>query len=76
MVGGAGRLVGFGIAAGVGLMLLLQTALRSIVFGVGTFDAASLAGAAGLLAVVSVAAALVPARSAARVDPIEAMRVD
>jgi putative ABC transport system permease protein len=74
LVGGAGWLVGGGIAAGLVLIAAAQRVLHSLLFGVSSLDAASLGGAALLLSVVAVAAAVLPARGAARIDPIEAMR--
>jgi ABC-type antimicrobial peptide transport system permease subunit len=45
-------------------------------FGLGAADAAVLAGASGLLCVMGVLAAYVPARQAARLDPLAALRVE
>jgi ABC-type lipoprotein release transport system permease subunit len=43
---------------------------------VGRFDIVSFAGAAVALTVVAIASALTPARRAARVDPVNALRHD
>jgi ABC-type antimicrobial peptide transport system permease subunit len=59
-----------GLAAGAYLMTLAQTLL----FGVAPWDPLTLAGVCGLLLLTSVAACLVPARRAMRVDPVEAIR--
>jgi ABC-type antimicrobial peptide transport system permease subunit len=48
--------------------------LRSLLFGVNAMDAATLAGAVLGLAVVAAAAAYVPARRAAHIDPLAAIR--
>jgi putative ABC transport system permease protein len=64
------------IGAGVGLIaaLLLSRAMRALLFRVQPADPAALVGSVGLLLVVAAAAAFVPARRAARVDPVEALR--
>jgi putative ABC transport system permease protein len=74
MLGGAGKLIAAGILAGAALTYAAQRLLHSLLFGVGPFDAISLSGAAGLLAVVSIVAAFLPARRAAEIDPMESMR--
>jgi putative ABC transport system permease protein len=70
----AGRLIGIGIGAGAILMLALRPVARSLVFGVSPLDAADLAYAAAGLAAVSLAAAIIPARRAAAINPTECMR--
>jgi putative ABC transport system permease protein len=61
-----------GIIAALGLTRLLETLL----FGVSATDAATFGLVALLLAAVSLAAATIPARRAARVDPMVALRCD
>ncbi|HZU26795.1 MAG TPA: ABC transporter permease [Bryobacteraceae bacterium] len=63
-----------GIVAGAALGLLVTRLLRSVLFGVGPNDPATfLVVAAAMLGVIA-AAAWIPARRAARVDPMVALR--
>jgi predicted permease len=66
------------IGAGVGLLaaLLLSRVVRALLFQVQPADPATLVASIGLLLVVATAAAFVPARRAARVDPMEALRCE
>jgi putative ABC transport system permease protein len=66
--------------AGVGIgsvaAVLAARSLQSLVFGVTTTDPIVYASVAALLGVVALAAAYLPARRAARVDPLIALRAD
>jgi putative ABC transport system permease protein len=68
--------MGFGIGCGSAAALAMSRSLKSLVFGITTTDPATLAATAALLAVVALVACYMPARSAARVDPLEALRSD
>jgi len=70
------RAVVFGILAGVGGALLLSRVLRASLFGVNANDLASYVGAAFLLAATACIAALIPARRASLVNPMEALRTE
>jgi putative ABC transport system permease protein len=63
-----------GVAAGTGGALMLAGNLRTLLFGVSARDAASFAGAAGALVLVAILASYVPARRAARIDPLLALK--
>jgi putative ABC transport system permease protein len=68
------RLVAFGSVIGIAAALAVTRALSSLLFNVGPRDPASLIGAALLLAMVALAATLIPARTAMQVDPAESLR--
>jgi predicted permease len=66
--------VAVGIACGVLIALAAARSLASLVFGVTVTDPATLSAVAALLTVVTLLACYLPARSATRVDPLEALR--
>ncbi len=82
--GDIGRLVvvralilsGIGIAAGAGLALVGAPLLRALLYGVDANDPVTFAATAGLLIVVAVGAAAVPAWRATRLDPTRSLRAD
>jgi predicted lysophospholipase L1 biosynthesis ABC-type transport system permease subunit len=76
VLGQVGRLLLAGGAAGVLAALALGRAARSLLFGLTGHDPAVLAGAVGVIALVALAAGYLPARRAARVDPIRALRAE
>ena len=71
---GAGRLVAAGIAVGLVLTLGAGYLLRSVLFGVAPYDPRALAGSVLALALVALAAIAIPARQAARISAMEAMK--
>ena len=66
--------VAVGAALSFGATRLAGTVLDGILFGLEQHDPLVMGSAAAFLALVAVAAALVPARAAARVDPLIALR--
>jgi putative ABC transport system permease protein len=65
-----------GIVLGLLAALLLTRLLRTMLFEVEVLDGGVFTGVALLLTLVSIAAAIVPARRAVRVDPVVALRCD
>jgi putative ABC transport system permease protein len=74
VVGRAALLAGIGLAAGIAATLALGGLLAGIVYGVSPADPATLLATAALLAAAALAAAWLPARRAAAVDPATAIR--
>lgn len=73
---GAAQLLVAGIAAGLLLTFGAERLIKSVLFGVSPLDALTLTAAVALLAAVSLLAAFLPARRAASIDPLEAMRIE
>jgi predicted permease len=65
-----------GLAIGLGLGMLLGWGMSAVIYQVSPFDPVTLGGAAATLAVASLVASLVPARRAAGVMPMAALRND
>jgi predicted permease len=70
----AGWLIALGVVLGLVLALGTTRFVSSFVFGVTPTDPLTLALASALLGIVAIAAALLPAARAARVDPMKALR--
>jgi predicted permease len=70
------RLAGLGLAIGLGLAMMLKSVLKGFLVGVSTTDPATLAVTALVLLIVAVFASYVPARRAALVDPVVALRFE
>ena len=70
------RLAGAGLALGVAGALATTRLLAGLLYGIAATDAVSFGAAAGVLVLVAAAATCVPARRAARLDPVEALRAD
>ena len=68
--------VATGAALGIPLTLIAGRALKALLFGVGSANPLVLSAAIALLFSVAMGAAYLPARRAARIDPLAALRVE
>lgn len=64
-----------GVVVGIAGALALTRVMRGLLFQVSPADPATFAGIALLVVLVSLAASFIPARRAARIDPMTALRV-
>jgi putative ABC transport system permease protein len=76
IVGNALKLVGIGVAVGVGVALAATRLMSTLLFGVGANDPVTFTAICATIAAVALVASWVPARRAARVDPLVAIRYD
>jgi predicted permease len=76
VLAGTLRVVGIGVVAGLVLALLAGRAARAFLYGVAPTDPVVLLGTPLVLALVALAASWIPARRAASVDPMIALRAE
>jgi predicted permease len=72
----AARLMIVGTAIGTALALLAGRSATTFLFGLTSYDPSTIGGAILLLAAIAAAASFLPARGAARLDPLTALRQD
>lgn len=72
----AGWVLLAGVVAGIPLALFAMRPLKSILWGLSTFDPASLLLAIAAMTLVSTLVALAPARKAASIEPMRALRAE
>jgi predicted permease len=76
VVGQGLRLTLAGLAVGVAVSLVLTRFLRDMLYGVGTTDWMTFSAVAVVLCMVAVLACSIPARRAASIDPMQALRTE
>jgi predicted permease len=74
VVGQAATLTGLGMAAGLGAAFVLARFMATLVFGISARDPLTFVLVPVVLTLVAALAAIIPARSAGRVDPMEVLR--
>jgi predicted permease len=72
----AGWLTAVGLAIGLVCSVGTSWFMRNLLFGVQAWDAVTLSCVAGLLGLASLGASFMPARRAASVNPVEALRAE
>ena len=72
----AGWLTGLGILAGLLGSIAAATFLRRVLFGISSWDFATMGAVSVLLAIAAICASYIPARRTASIDPIEALRAE
>jgi predicted permease len=72
----AGWLIAFGVVAGLVCSVGATTLMRNLLFGVRVWDLSTLVAVAATLAVCALLASYIPARRAASVNPVEALRAE
>ena len=75
-IGQGGRLALVGTVVGLALAIALSRLMESAMFGIIAIEAWLFVAIAGLLLAIAIAASLIPARQAAAIDPIIALRAE
>jgi macrolide transport system ATP-binding/permease protein len=76
ILGEAGRLVLAGLAIGAAASVAAGVLMRTLLFGTDPWDVPTLIGVAVVLGIAALVASFIPARRAASVNPIEALRME
>jgi ABC-type antimicrobial peptide transport system permease subunit len=72
----ASLLAAVGLAVGFGGAVLVGRTMRSTLYGVGAIDASVIVAVGVILFVTALFASYLPARRAAMIDPMKALRTD
>ena len=70
----AGSLTGIGVTLGVVLAILAAASIRKLLFGVSYWDISTMVAVVIVLTGASLLASYIPAKRAAAVNPVEALR--
>lgn len=70
------RLIVPGVVAGIAAAMLVSYLMRSMLFGIHSWDPVIFVAVTAILAIVTLAASYVPARAATKVDPMVALRYE
>jgi putative ABC transport system permease protein len=70
------RLIALGGVIGLGLALGVSRLFKSLLFSIGPYDPMTFIGVTLLLVLVALAATVIPARAAMKVEPVEALRYE
>ncbi len=69
-------LTAIGVAIGLPVALALVQIMRGIVYGIEPHDPITIIGTIGIMIMVAILSAWIPARRAAKIDPMEALRYE
>jgi len=72
----AGKLTAIGIVTGLVCSIAASMLMRSMLFGTQAWDVPTLAAVSVVLALFAMLASYIPARRAASVNPVEALRAE
>ncbi|MEO7086353.1 MAG: ABC transporter permease [Gemmatimonadaceae bacterium] len=70
------RLLGLGLVVGIATAVLSTRALTSLLYGVSTVDPLTFVSIVAIVATIALAASILPARRAATINPVDALRAE
>ena len=76
VMGSAVVLIAFGLGVGIVVALFAGHLMAAQLYGVGGYDPWAFVGATAMLAACAMLASLVPARRAASIEPMKALRTE